>query len=202
MRNSHFRPKQRLRVAAMLLVLALLGTACSGDGDAETMTTSTSLVPPATSAAPTTPGPTTTAPEATTAAVLSACEQYFADLDVLAQEFVQLVDEGNRILLLTIGQETTYDQGSESLDRVATRLREISGEVADLGTPPESLALRVDFMVQAVDQFAVGYAEAAEAAAIPDAIALNRSLTTVSFGTGLLESAASAPASCPAGASG
>jgi hypothetical protein len=172
--------------------LALIAAACSGDDTPEAATATAPPAPVTTTAPPPTPAPTTSAP-----VQLSACEEFFVTVDTLAAEFVQLVDDGNRSLLLTIGQETSYEDGEAQLDEIATRLREISTELTALGDPPPTLAVRVGFVIRAVDQFALGYGAGAEAAAVPDVVGLNQALGIVSQGTGLLQSASQAPVLCP-----
>jgi hypothetical protein len=182
------------RIVVATVVLAIVAAACSGEDEPEVATTPA----PAPAAAAPTPTPASTPAPTTAAPVeLTACQQFFVDLDALAAEFVQLVDDGNRSLLLTIGQETSYEDGEAELTQIAARLREISTEVQALGDPPQTLASRVNFVVQAVDQFAEGYQQGAEAAALPDVVALNQSLGTVSRGTPLLQAASESPASCP-----
>lgn len=182
------------RAMIALVAIALLSSACSGDD--EPAPTTTSPPPPATTTPP--PPPTTASPPTTEAAavLLSPCEEFFLAMDVLTAEFIQLVDDGNRSLLLTIGLETPYAQGAEELGAIASRLREVSAELQALGDAPGELAPRLGLVIEAVDQFAVGYQAGSDAAAAEDTIALNRSLVTVSQGTGLLQTAAETPAVC------
>ena len=115
---------------------------------------------------------------------------FFLELDALSGEFVQLVDDGNRALLLTIGQEKTYEEAAEQLGEIATSLRGVGAAISALDKPPEDLQARVGFVLRSIEQFAVGYQEGADAASGGDVVGLNLSLATVSLGTGLMQSAA------------
>lgn len=184
------RPKMKL--FAIIAALGLIAASCSVSETEPDPTTTLAPPPPSTTVAPL---PTT--PPTTVAAVqLSPCEEYFVALDVLLAEFIELIDDGNRALLLTIGQETPYEDGAVQLAGVANRLLEINQEVQDLGDAPTALMTRVGLLFLAVNEFAVGYGAAADAAALADIVSLNQSLATVSRGTPLLQAASQTLANC------
>ena len=182
----------RRKLVVVATGLMLIAASCSISETEPDPTTTLAPPPPSTTVAPL---PTT--PQTTVAAVqLSPCEEYFVALDVLSAEFIKLVDDGNRALLLTIGLETPYEDGAVQLAGVANRLLEIDQEVQDLGDAPTTLMTRVGLLLLAVNEFAVGYGAAADAAALADIVSLNQSLATVSRGTPLLQAASQTLANC------